>query len=186
MQEIQLEAEPRKTVGTSASKLVRSNAKIPAVAYAKGMDPVAISVPEKPLASLYATGMLFNTRLSINLQGKEIRAVVRECALHPVKDSITHLDFQILGSEKCKVKIPVRFLGVDKCPGIKKGGFLNKVQRFIWVECLPTSIPQTLDFDISLLEIGKSVRSSSALGLPEGCSIIASKSDVVASILGKR
>lgn len=185
MMELHLEAETRNSLGRAASKAIRKMGKVPAVAYAKGLETICIALPEKPLTLLYETGRLFNTKVTLSINGSKLAATVRDASFHPVKDSITHLDLQV-AQDKCKVKIPVRFLGADVCPGIKKGGFLNKIQRFIWVSCASDSIPQSIDFDISQLEAGQTVRFSDTTLLPD-CSILPSKrGDVVASILSKR
>lgn len=185
MTEVHLEAETRSNLGRGPSKAVRKEARIPAVAYASGKESICITVPGKPLSLLYETGKTFNTKISLKVAGKELDAVIREIALHPVKDSIIHVDFQILKGEICKVRVPVRFIGLDICPGIKKGGFLNKIQRFIWMSCPSKAIPQTVDFDMSHLEVGQAVRYSDA-SIPPDCKIIPGKQDIVASILGKR
>jgi large subunit ribosomal protein L25 len=186
VQEMQLDSEPRERVGTIASRVIRSGNKIPAIAYAQGMETICIAVPEKPVSLLYETGRIFNTKITLLTEGKKLESIIREIALHPVKDSITHIDFHVLTGKDCKVKVPVRFLGSDVCPGIKKGGLLNKIQRFLWISCNSDNIPQSIDFDVSQLEGGQTVCFADAI-LPSECSIIPSKrGNVVASILSKR
>nr|XP_043616556.1 50S ribosomal protein L25 [Erigeron canadensis] len=52
-----------------------------------------------------------------------------------------------------QVDVPVVFKGEDVCPGIKKGGFLNKIRTSLKYKCPSEHIPQKIEVDISNLDI---------------------------------
>ncbi|XP_071711573.1 uncharacterized protein [Rutidosis leptorrhynchoides] len=56
-----------------------------------------------------------------------------------------------------KVDVPVVFKGEDVCPGLKKGGFLNKIRTSLKYKCPSEHIPQKIEIDISNLDIGEKV-----------------------------
>ncbi len=56
-------------------------------------------------------------------------------------------------TEKVKVQVPINLEGTPV--GVKdEGGVLDFITREVEVECLPGDIPQTLELDVSDLEIG--------------------------------
>ncbi|CAH1421049.1 unnamed protein product [Lactuca virosa] len=56
-----------------------------------------------------------------------------------------------------KVDVPIVFKGEDTCPGLKKGGFLNKIRTSLKYKCPSEHIPQKIEIDISNLDIGDKV-----------------------------
>ncbi|CAI9282995.1 uncharacterized protein LOC111891468 [Lactuca sativa] len=56
-----------------------------------------------------------------------------------------------------KVDVPIVFKGEDICPGLKKGGFLNKIRTSLKYKCPSEHIPQKIEIDISNLDIGDKV-----------------------------
>ncbi|KAI3760914.1 hypothetical protein L1987_51316 [Smallanthus sonchifolius] len=55
------------------------------------------------------------------------------------------------------VDVPVVFKGEDVCPGLKKGGLLNKIRASLKYKCPSEHIPQKIEVDISNLDIGDKV-----------------------------
>lgn len=56
------------------------------------------------------------------------------------------------GSE-LKVDVPVVFKGEDVCPGLKKGGTLNRIRTTLKYLCPAEHIPPKIEVDISNLDI---------------------------------
>ncbi|KVH92578.1 hypothetical protein Ccrd_005405 [Cynara cardunculus var. scolymus] len=87
-----------------------------------------------------------------------------------------------------KVDVPIVFKGEDSCPGLKKGGLLNKLRTSLKYKCPSEHIPQKIEVDISNLDIGdrvfmRDVKVHSSLELLSKdetrpiCKIVASKQD---------
>jgi NADH/NAD ratio-sensing transcriptional regulator Rex len=86
------------------------------------------------------------------------------------KDQQLHVDFQRIGTEgKIRVNVPVKFINKAASPGLKRGGVLNVVRYEVEVICPADKIPIAFEFDLTGLEIGKSIHISS-VPMPEGVS----------------
>ncbi|KAF8405094.1 hypothetical protein HHK36_009992 [Tetracentron sinense] len=60
------------------------------------------------------------------------------------------------GSE-LKVDVPVVFKGEDLCPGLQKGGYLNRIRTSLKYLCPAELIPPKIEVDLSNLDIGDRV-----------------------------
>ncbi|KAG5098040.1 hypothetical protein JHK82_047894 [Glycine max] len=54
---------------------------------------------------------------------------------------------------KLKVDVPVVFKGEDACPGVQKGGILNKIRPSLRFLCPSEHIPSNIAVDVSNLDI---------------------------------
>lgn len=56
---------------------------------------------------------------------------VKEVQRHPVHERLIHADFFILDSDasNTRMRLPLKYMHLDKSPGIKLGGFLNITSR---------------------------------------------------------
>jgi large subunit ribosomal protein L25 len=59
------------------------------------------------------------------------------------------------------LEIPVKFINLDKSPGLKKGGVLNTVRRKVELKCPAENIPNEIIVDLDNTEIGSSLKISS-------------------------
>ncbi|KAJ0040050.1 hypothetical protein Pint_28112 [Pistacia integerrima] len=55
---------------------------------------------------------------------------------------------------KLKVDVPVVFKGEENCPGLKKGGSLNRIRTSLKYLCPAELIPPKIEVDVSNLDIG--------------------------------
>jgi large subunit ribosomal protein L25 len=55
-----------------------------------------------------------------------------------------------------RVRIPVHVMNAEQAPGVKRGGTVNIVTHTVEVICAPENIPESIDVDISNLEINYS------------------------------
>jgi large subunit ribosomal protein L25 len=91
--------------------------------------------------------------------GKVERTLMREVQFHPVTDRPLHVDFQRLApGARIRVRVAVRFLNEEGCPGIKAGGVLNVVRREVEVMADPDAVPEAFEIDLAEAGIGDSLR----------------------------
>ena len=83
---------------------------------------------------------------------------------------------------KVTVEVPVEFLNQDICPGLKQGGVLNLVRRFVELACNANNIPAKLQFDLVNSEIGDAIKISN-IELPEGVKPTITDRDFVVATL---
>jgi large subunit ribosomal protein L25 len=78
------------------------------------------------------------------------------------------------------VSVPLRFIGA--APGVKTGGMLQHALDELEIRCMPDAIPESIEVDISGLEIGDSVHVSQ-ITLPEGVESLEDPDRSVCSVL---
>ena len=110
----------------------------------------------------------FSKQCEIKFNDEVIKVLPKDLQLHPVKESILHIDFlRISENTTVSLFVPVKFINENNCPGIKQGGVLNIVRREIELITLVSKIPESLEANLDGLEIGDSIHISS-INLEEG------------------
>ena len=163
-----LPAEARERAGKGASRTLRREGRVPAVIYGGKEAPTMIHVEAKELTRQLNTGHFMNSIVEITLDGKTIKTLPKDVALHPVTDRPEHADFlRLAKGAKVEVSVPVIFANEEKSPGLKKGGVLNVVRHEVELVCEADSIPSEIEIDVSGKEVGDSIHISE-VKLPEG------------------
>jgi len=170
MPEIVLEAEAGRPLGSSASRRLRAKGKIPAIVYGHGTAPVAVAVPGRDLRVALSGDAGLNALLSLRAGGKTYLTVARELQRHPVRGTITHVDFQIVRRDEI-IAADVQILLKGEAIEVHHGDGIVDQQLFsLPVRAKPADIPTNFDVDISSLTIGGVIRVGD-LALPEGVSV---------------
>lgn len=168
MSGICLDVVVREDTGTGSARAVRNAGGVPAVLYGGGQDPVAISVRQNEVLRAINTGQFLSNMIEISHDGKKQKVITKDVAFHPVTDMPVHLDFyRVKEDTMIEVEVSVNFSGDDVSPGIKRGGTLNVVRYAIEVKCPAGAIPDSIEIDISDMEIGDSLHISDVT-LPDG------------------
>lgn len=159
MEQLELQATLRKTVGNSPARSLRRSGQIPAVLYGRKTDPILLSVSVKSLENVLKQGNVFQIILNLVIQnGKKITkpTMIKELQTHPVTGNFIHIDFyEIDMKRQIKVMVPVVTRG--QSVGVENGGMLNIVRRELELLCLPGDIPDAVEIDITELDIGDSI-----------------------------
>ena len=174
-----LSGKIREKTGKVATKEVRRNGEIPAVLYGL-KDNLSFSVCADNLKDiLTAKGQ--NSLLDLNLEGNKKRKVIlKEFQSHPLKERWVHVDFlEVDVAKTVKVNVDVHLIG--KSAGEKMGGLVNQVLKSIHVECLPVDIPQSVDLDVTAVELGQ-VLHVSDLSLPDKVKILHQPNEAIVSV----
>jgi large subunit ribosomal protein L25 len=179
-----LAVEIREETGKGQARRLRDAGKIPAVLYGHGNAPVSLTLISADLESLVkrsdaGVNTLIDLAGTDALKGRIV--LIKEIQRHPVRGDLVHLDlYEIDASEKIHVTVPIHLTGTPS--GVKLGGMLEHAIREIDMFCLPQAIPDSLDLDVSALELGDSVHVSD-LTLPEGTEISLEDSTTVAHVI---
>ncbi|MEM6476750.1 MAG: 50S ribosomal protein L25/general stress protein Ctc [Pseudomonadota bacterium] len=163
-----LPAVARERAGKGASRALRREGRVPAVIYGGKEEPTAIHIEAKELVRQLNTGHFMNSIVQVEVDGKEVRTIPKDVALHPVTDRPIHVDFLRLSKDaKIEVQIPVVFINEEASPGLKKGGVLNVVRHELDLICRSDNIPDEITIDVAGKEVGDSVHISEVT-LPDG------------------
>lgn len=171
----QLDAEVRSDMGRGASRRLRRLAeKVPAIMYGADEDPVYLTFDHKKLAKALENEGFYSHILTININGKPHKAVLKDLQRHPSKPQLMHMDLlRITGKEKITMHIPLHFLNGDKAPGVvTEGGIVAHILSDVEVRCLPDNLPEYIEVDLAHLKLGEAVHLSN-LKLPAGVELTA-------------
>jgi large subunit ribosomal protein L25 len=180
----ELRAEPRSGTGKGAAFQIRQKGLVPGVIYGGKEEPQNIAVDYRTLERHVETGTFLTTLLMLEVDGKKTRVLPRALQVDPVSDRPVHIDFmRLTEGAKIRIAIPVHFHNQGESPGLKRGGVLNVVQHDIDVICPADNIPDTIEVDLTGLDIHDSIHISS-ITLPEGVkSIIRGRDFTICSIV---
>ena len=179
-----LPAELRERAGKGASRELRRNGRVPAVIYGGKQEPTSIHIEERELRRQLDTGYFMNSILMVDIDGKTVRTIPKDVALHPVTDRPLHVDFLRLAKDaKIQVAVPVVFANEEASPGLKKGGVLNVVRHELELICESDKIPDDIVIDVTGLEVGDAIHISH-VALPEGAeSAITDRDFTIATVV---
>jgi large subunit ribosomal protein L25 len=136
-------------VGSSPARELRRKGKIPAVFYGPETEPILLSVNIIDLEQALKKGIQ-------NGKTNKKTVMIKELQTHPVSRSFLHVDFyEIDINRKINVKVPITIKGKSK--GLEFGGTLQIIRRELEVLCLPLKIPESIEVDITDLDIGESI-----------------------------
>jgi len=174
-EEFELNCTVRTDLGKGASRrLRRLNDDIPAVLYGGSEDPISLTIAHKDIAKATENEAFFSHIITLNVGKKKQKAVIKALQRHPAKAILMHADFQrVSDDQKITVNVPIHFLNEDKCAGVKTGGgSIIKTLNEIEIHCFPKDLPEFIDVDMILLEIGEAVHLAD-ITLPEGVASVA-------------
>jgi len=162
-----IEANIRNTKTKGEVNSLRINGNVPAVLYGGAEKNQKIYLSKKNIKNLIEKKNFLSNIISINLDGKSENVLPKEIVWDPITDEPIHIDFlRIVKGAKVILEIPVKFINIEKSPGLKRGGVLNIVRRKVELKCATENIPTELVVDLDNLDIGSSIKISS-IKLPE-------------------
>ena len=156
MEKVVLKAEPREITGKKV-KLMRKEGKLPGVMYGAHFEAKPI-VLDRREASNILNRLSSSSIVTLEVEGEEHAALVREKQRDYLKDEYLHVDFQVVSlTEKIRTEVAISFVG--SAPAVKELNALVVAGiNSIEVECLPQDLPEKIEVDISnLLAIGDAI-----------------------------
>ncbi len=154
-----------KRLGNKKSDLgsIRRAGNIPAVfCLREGKGSVSITVNGVEFAALLRRmqkGCLSTELLTVEYEGKMVKALVKDISYHRVTYAIEHLDLmEVAMDDQVSVNISVICKGDESCPGITQGGQLKIVKRALKTSVKVSEMPRAFTLDVSNLQLGNSIR----------------------------
>ena len=176
--EANLKATLRESIGSGESRRLRNEGFLPAVIYGLGMDPVSIAVNAREFTNALKTDAGSNVILNLEVGKSKYTTLAREIQRHPYKNEFLHIDLiQIDLTQNVEANVQVNFLGTPI--GVKdEGGLVQTINSTITVSTLPSTIPASLDLDISELNVGENATVLD-VKLPEGVELASEDDDSI-------
>lgn len=149
MEKVVIKATKRDVLGKQV-KALRREGKLPAVIYGRHTEPVKI-VMDAHIATMALAKASSSTLVTLDVDGTEYPALVREKQRDFIKNRLLHVDFLAVSlSEKLRATVSLNFVGVSTAVKDFNAVFVRNLEQF-HVECLPADLPEKIDVDISAL-----------------------------------
>ena len=186
---MELTVECNKRPEGSKPNALRRSGLIPASLYGhKGAESVALTVDAKDAEILLKKATINNTLVQVKIpdiswSGK---ALVREVQTHPWKKTqLYHVSFfSVASQESLNVAVPLHFVG--EAVGVKQdSGVLDPVITELQVQCAPDNIPESIEIDVSNLQVGDTLRIED-LVLPPGVTPLVEPGETVVTVAAQR
>jgi len=157
---IELKTNIRTTVGNGPARRLRQAGQIPAVLYGPKTESVLLSVNRNDFDLVLKKGRIGQIILNLVIQNNgetyNRPAMIKELQVHPVSRKFLHIDFyEIDMDRRITAGIPIVTTGTSV--GVERGGILQIIRRELEVQCLPFEVPESIEIDITDLDMGDSV-----------------------------
>lgn len=177
----------RSDFGKGAAKKLRKSGFLPAVVLLKEFGSVSVSICSSQMTKLISDYSFKNTVFDavispIGDKERKCKIIVSSIDFDPVTSKPMHIDFTEADGDSVIVPVPLKIVGKDVSPGVKRGGKINVVSYSILLNCPIGSVPKFIEIDISKFGIGRSLFASS-IALKDGITL--SRDCLVLSIIGR-
>jgi len=167
MSESTLVAETGRRTGSRATGRLRAAGKIPGVLYGHGITPVPLAVDRRELRHALSGPAGVNAVVRLQVGGDTHPTVVKDLQRHPVRRTVTHIDFIVVRmDEEITVDVPIVLEGEAKRL-LADNGVIEQALTTLAVLTTPADIPPQITIDITNLTVGDIVRVGD-LVLPAG------------------
>lgn len=182
MAEITLTATTGRTTGTRSARRLRAEAKVPAVVYGLGREPVAVTVDWRELRAALITDAGVNALidLSIEGEGEPQLAIVKDMQRHAIRRTVEHVDFLLIRrDQEITVDVPLVAEGEAKTVEDEQG-MIETLMTSLAINAKPGAIPDQLTYDISAMAVGDTITVGD-LRFPAGVTTDVDPEDAIAS-----
>jgi large subunit ribosomal protein L25 len=179
-QTTKLSIAPRDPEGSRATRRLRRSGRVPGVLYGGEGEPLTFSVDARELRhALAARGAV----LEVSDGAGATPAILKSAQYHPVRGDTMHVDLIRVNLDVAiAAVVALELTGADDAPGVKEGGVLEQITRELNIEALPTSIPESISYDVSEMQINDTV-TLSQVPVPDGVALLDDPEETVVATL---
>lgn len=180
--EFRLQAKQRQGRGKNDARRARREGMVPITVYGGGLETVAAVVPARDLAAILRSEAGRNTIFTLDVDGLgESEVMFHDRQIDPIKGRLIHADLtRLVKGQKIEVTVPLHLIGEPV--GVKeKQGVLEQIVREIEIRCQPREIPDTLEVDVTNLDVHDTLHVSD-IKVSEGVEILNDADLVIATV----
>ena len=172
-------AATRATQGTSASRRLRREAKVPAILYGLNQPAAMIELDHNEMFYALQKEKFHSSILTMELDGVEQLVILRAFQMHPYKNLVMHMDFQRIDPNAAvTMRVPLHFFGGENSPAVKiDKALISHLQSSVEVSCLPKDLPEFIDVDLSGMTSQTTLRVAD-LKLPENVTAVSAETPI--------
>jgi large subunit ribosomal protein L25 len=165
-----LQVTSRTAEGSRSARRLRRTGQVPGVIYGGDGGPELFAVDGRILRNTLAhSGAILEVTVD---GGATAPVLVKDVQRHPVKGHAVHVDFLRVDMKVAiQTHVTLELVGADAAPGVTEGGVLSQGAVEINIEALPGDIPDSLQFDVSGMEMNATA-TLSQLTPPAGVTLL--------------
>lgn len=183
MSGLTIEAKKRDMKGKNNAGRLRRDGNIPANLIGKG-KALDLQIAADEFEQMIASGLRQSQIIDMNLDGENVKVIVKEVQRHPVNSKVQHIDFiRIEKGVKTQLKIAIETRGIAK--GVKTGGALEHFIRTIRVKAVPESFQDCIEVDITNFDVNDGVYLKD-LNIPESWDVLLQGNPLVLKVSSGR
>jgi large subunit ribosomal protein L25 len=155
-----LDVQQRTRLGSPESRRLRKRGIVPGVLYGNG-DPTPIMVEERALRAALTTDSGLHAVLDVVVEGTSAThpSILKDYQRDPIRGHVSHIDLQEVRLDRpIQAAVQVHLVGAEDAPGVREGGVLSQPATTVNVEALPMEIPESIEVDVTSLEMNDSLR----------------------------
>jgi large subunit ribosomal protein L25 len=158
----ELSCEKRPTRPKGQNNALRRQGRVPAILYGPTTAPTALAIDRVELKARISAAA--HTRIiklkssAAEIDGKHV--IFKDVQRAPVSGEILHADlYEVDLNRPIRVEVALKFTG--KAKGVANGGILAPLERTATLECLPLEIPDSIEVDVTDVDIHDVIHISS-------------------------
>jgi large subunit ribosomal protein L25 len=165
-----LDVTSRSAEGSRSARRLRRTGMVPGVIYGGEGGPQPFAVDGRILRNTLArSGAILEVAVS---GGASAPVLVKDVQRHPVRGHAMHVDFLRVDMKVAiETHVTLELVGADHAPGVVEGGVLSQGAVEINIEALPGDIPDSLQFDVSGMQMNDTA-TLSQLTAPAGVKLL--------------
>lgn len=181
---ISLEARERDVRGKNASRRLRAQGLVPVTVYGGGQEAASTTIVKREFAA-HLRNHGRNKIFTLNFMGTSTPVKIADLQVDPVKGTLMHADLMRISlTEKTTFEVPIKIVG--ESVGVKNSsGVLDVVTHSLDIRCLPTDLPESIEVDVTPLEIGDHLRLKD-LKLSDQIEMLSDPETVLATVVAPR
>jgi large subunit ribosomal protein L25 len=166
----QLDVTARAAEGSRSARRLRRTGQVPGVIYGGDGGPQLFAVDGRILRNTLAhSGAILEVAVD---GGATAPVLVKDVQRHPVKGHAVHVDLLRVDMKVAiQTHVTLELVGADHAPGVVEGGVLSQGAIEINIEALPGDIPDSLQFDVSGMQMNETA-TLSQLTAPAGVTLL--------------
>jgi len=179
--DIIIKVEKRNVTGKQVSKLRRQGI-LPGVVYGHKVDSYPIQM-ETHATTLLMKKITPTTLVTLDLDGKQTRVIVRDRTYDVVTGALLHLDFLALSmTEKLRANVAIELVGEAPVLDEEPNTLINHVLNELEIEALPDDMLERVTVDISGIATSDDIISVGDLNLGDKITVLTPAEEVIVSV----
>ncbi|MBL8761079.1 MAG: 50S ribosomal protein L25 [Phycisphaerae bacterium] len=177
-----LSASKRERLGTRYSQRERELGRLPIVVYAKGAEPLSLSVDARETKRHINKGEKIYRMDLPGVFDKQM-VLLKDVQFDYLGTEIVHADFaRVSATDRVRTRVPIHLVG--EAPGLKQAGaILMHPTNEVVVECVVTELPEFIEVSLNTLDVGHAITAGEITLPGKGMKMITDKHSILAQVI---